>query len=575
MRAAKHAADSTMHPITGLAVLALVARVGLAGSAAVAAPAEAAAAPQTVCTVTINSPDEQEALRRHLPASRFRFVELVQRGRPDWLASACRAPLRCDVLVVSAHFDGSDAFYGEQSDQPEHFTGGELERVSCSGACPALFSQLREVYLFGCNTLNPQPQSDAPAEVLRHLLRSGHTRAQAEQALQSLTGVHTESRRDRMRQIFPGVPVIYGFIGAAPLGPAAAATLRSHLQQGGERDFGSGRVSGQLLSAFAPFGLAAAPGLDGEPALAEARADLCRFADERLHVAAKLTFVHGLLQRQVGEARLYMDRIQALLAALDEGTRRRPEVAAQLAAIANDTAARARLLDYARRTDRPPVRVQLLDLAQALGWLRSGQRHDELVLMLDELLQRRTLGVPEVHLACALNEDRRLDGRLRQPTGPARVSNSNSNSVAHAALRACLGSADDRARTLQALVGGSETDLRLAQAYLRHRPVADAAELRQLVERIAAMRPGGAQVQALQALNRHQVADREVLRRLTRLFADSPSADVQSAVAAILIRAEPRALDTESLTRTLLNSRHPAPDGGPLIDLLLDALQAR
>ncbi|MBA4177973.1 MAG: hypothetical protein C0505_15665 [Leptothrix sp. (in: Bacteria)] len=530
-----------------------------------------AAAPQTVCTLTINSPDEQEALRRHLPPSKYRFVELVQRGRPDWLASACRAPLRCDVLVVSAHFDGADAFYAERIEQPEHFTGGDLERVSCGGACPALFSQLQEVYLFGCNTLNPQPQSDAPAEVLRSLLRAGHTRAQAEQALQSLTGVHAESRRDRMRQIFQGVPVIYGFSGSAPLGPAAAATLQSHLRHGGGRDFGSGRVSNRLLEAFAPFGLAAAPGLADDPALVEARADMCRFADERLPAAAKLAFVHGLLQRHVGEARLYMDRIQNLLASLDDSTRRQSEVAAQLAAIAGDGAARERLLDYARRTDRPPVRVQMLDLAHDLGWLNSGQRRGELVRLLDELQQRRALGVPEVHLACALNEDRRLDGALRRPTGLA----SGADSVAHAALRACLGSADDRARTLQALLGASEADVHVAQAYLRHRPVADAGELRRLVDRIAGMNPGGAQVQALEALSRHPVADREVLRQLTRLFADSPSAAVQSAIAAILIRADPKAIDTEALTHTLMARRHPAPGSGALIDLLLDALQSR
>ena len=45
---------------------------------------------QTVCTVTVNSPDERDVLRRHLPAERYDFVELVERGRSDWLASACR-----------------------------------------------------------------------------------------------------------------------------------------------------------------------------------------------------------------------------------------------------------------------------------------------------------------------------------------------------------------------------------------------------------------------------------------------------------------------------------------------------
>ena len=50
-----------------------------------------AAERQTVCTITVNSADEKEAFRRHLPESKYKFVELVERGRPDWLASACRA----------------------------------------------------------------------------------------------------------------------------------------------------------------------------------------------------------------------------------------------------------------------------------------------------------------------------------------------------------------------------------------------------------------------------------------------------------------------------------------------------
>ena len=55
---------------------------------------DARAEPQTVCTITVNSPDEQATFRRYLPPERFTFVELVERGRPDWLESARRAGIR-------------------------------------------------------------------------------------------------------------------------------------------------------------------------------------------------------------------------------------------------------------------------------------------------------------------------------------------------------------------------------------------------------------------------------------------------------------------------------------------------
>ena len=63
------------------------------------------------CTITVNSADEKETFRRYLPESKYRFVELVERGRPDWLALACRAGVSCDVLVISGHYDGGTDFF--------------------------------------------------------------------------------------------------------------------------------------------------------------------------------------------------------------------------------------------------------------------------------------------------------------------------------------------------------------------------------------------------------------------------------------------------------------------------------
>src|SRR4029077_17039988 len=106
----------------------------------------------------------------------------------------------------------------------------ELERVSCSDSCRGLFSQLKEVYLFGCNTLNPQARKSASAEIARSLVRSGHSRADAERVSRELSARHAESSRDRMRLVFKDVPVIYGFSSKAPVGPVAASTLSRYFQ---------------------------------------------------------------------------------------------------------------------------------------------------------------------------------------------------------------------------------------------------------------------------------------------------------------------------------------------------------
>src|SRR5881394_2480797 len=172
---------------------------------------EAQADKKTVCTITVNSPDEKELFRRSLPADEFQFVELVERGRPDWLASACRAGVRCDVLVISGHFDGGDEFYSDRPDVREYLPVDEMERVSCSDSCPGLFSQLKEVYLFGCNTLSADAVRFTSSEVGRSLVRAGYKPEDARRLAQSLDQLHGESSRDRMRRIFTNVPVIYGF----------------------------------------------------------------------------------------------------------------------------------------------------------------------------------------------------------------------------------------------------------------------------------------------------------------------------------------------------------------------------
>ena len=94
----------------------------LLASLATAWPLPASAEPKTVCTVTINSSDEKDVLQRRLPRDEYRFVELVQRGRPDWLESARRRGVRCDALVISGHFDDGTEFYTDRFDDRENLT---------------------------------------------------------------------------------------------------------------------------------------------------------------------------------------------------------------------------------------------------------------------------------------------------------------------------------------------------------------------------------------------------------------------------------------------------------------------
>ena len=542
--------------------------VALAAGFAPVARAADGAGTKTVCTITINSPDERDAFRRYLPADRFSFVELVERGRPDWLESARRAGIRCDVLVVSGHYDGGKVFFSDQVDVREHLPVAEMERVSCSDPRTGLFSQLEEVYLFGCNTLNAEATKRPSCEVERSLVRAGHSPEEAARIARVLAVRHGESSRDRMRLVFAGVPVIYGFAATAPVGPVAASILEGYLKSGGAREVGSGRASDALLRRFRAHALVATRGVaPGDPE-APHRADVCRFADDRLSTAARLAFVHELLDREAAEARLFLDRIDDFVGSLDAAARGAPAVAAELDAIARDGAARDRFLAFARDADEPAIRARMVALAADLSWLTPADERDELARMIGERLSSRSLGEADVDLVCSLNRDRGLDPLLArfERESPA-------DGVAQAAVLACLGSAAGRARALEALSSPRDEDVRIAQVYFFHRPLEPAHEVPAAVAGVAAMRESPSQVRALETIARRGVSDRASLDVLARLYAAARSADVQSAIAGILIRSDLDGIERAALIETVRVHRVKPSGGATLVDVLLRQLE--
>jgi hypothetical protein len=532
---------------------------------------DALADKKTVCTITVNSADEKETFRRYLPADKFRFVELVERGRPDWLASACQQHVRCDVLVISGHYDGGHEFFSEHVETEEFLPVDEMERVACSDSCPGLFSQLKEVYLFGCNTLNPEARNGAAAEIERSLVRGGRSRADAERVARAVNARHGESARDRMRLIFKDVPAIYGFSSVAPVGPMAGSILARYFQSGGAGEIGNGRPSGRLLGTFTGHSLTAISGLNDADPGAVHRQDVCQFADDRLSPAQKLGFIHRLLGRDMAEVRMFLDRVEKYADSLTETERQAPASSKALDEIASDETARGRYLGFARNTDIPSVRARMLALAQNLGWLTPAENRAELAQMIDEEVARNAVGPDDVDLVCSLNNDGELDAELpRLHMTPAQAAK-----VPNAAVLACLGSLEGRVRVVQALTSPSDDDVRIAQVYLRHRPIADVDELRAITADVARMYNPNAQTRALETLARLGLSDRGSLEELARLFPFA-GLDVQAAIAGILIRADAKVIaDNPELVQTLRQRRVRTAGGADVIDVLLRRLEAR
>ena len=544
----------------------LLAAALLAG--ALAAPA-VQAEPKTVCTITVNSPDEKEAMRRHLPAGEYRFVELVEHGRPDWLASACSQKVSCDVLVVSGHFNGKH-FFSDRLEASQSLAVDEMTRASCSNACPGMFSKLKEVYLFGCTSLNGDAARRPGGEVERSLVRAGHGKADAERIARGLADRYGESNRDVMRRVFINTPAIYGFSSVAPLGPIAGGLLNRYFQ-GGRGEFGTGRVNQRLLSNFSAHSLAVTSGIrDTDAPSATYRAEVCRFVDERETPAQKLRFIHAILGREMAEARIFFERIETFLDTVDDAQRADPAFAAALDEITRDARARDRYMAFARDADQADTRARMTNVAQTLGWLTPQEYRAEMTEMIVALLGQRAISPADVALVCSLNEGQALDAALADVQARA----PRTTRVDQAATLACLGSPDDHARMLAALTSPDDDDVRVAEVYFHQRPITDVGELRMAAAGVARMAAGPAQVRALDVLARHHLADRESLVALARLYATAGSVGVQRALAGVVLRAEYRTIAPPELVRMLRERRLRSPDGEDMVDILIRRLQA-
>jgi hypothetical protein len=433
-----------------------------------------------------------------------------------------------------------------------------------------LFSQLKEVYLFGCNTLNPEALKHASPEIERSLVHSGYSRADAGRLSLVLGARHGESSRDRMRLIFKDVPVIYGFSAKAPVGPVAASMLSGYFRLEGGSGTGSGHASPKLLGHFAGTSLTVASGLSGgSDALATFRRDVCQFSDAGLSAAQKLGFVHRLMDRDMAEVSLFLDRIEKYVASISANESQVPEVAQAIAVIAGDQGARIRFLEFARDADQPAVRARMIRLASRLGWLSEEDERAEFVRLINDRLTKNTVSPADVDLVCVLGED----GGLDQEIDRLRPSPAQANTVAHEAVLACLGSTEARAQVLLALTSTDEQEAQIAQVYLRRRPITNLDEIRQVTSNVAHMNDPTAQVRALDTLAGQHLSDPGSLEELAQLFLVARSPAVQASIASILIRSDYQAISTLDRAQELRESSLAAAGRSGPVDILLRRLQ--
>jgi hypothetical protein len=207
----------------------------------------------------------------------------------------------------------------------------------------------------------------------------------------------------------------------------------------------------------------------------------------------------------------------------------------------------------------------MIKLASRLGWLAPEEERAEFVRIFNQRLASNAVNPADVYLACTLNDDHELDQEL----GKLQKSSVPTGAVARSAILACLGDTEARAQVLSALTGPDTAAAQIAQAYLRSRPISNVDELRELTSKIVHSDDSVVQVRALDALAGQQLADPESIEMLARLFPVAQSAEVQAAIAGILIRSDYQAIATLEFAQTVRESSLTSAGRSGPVDILL------
>ena len=186
-----------------------------------------------VCSITINSADEIQTFKQFLPPSDFHFVELLpakinpaKDHSTYWFDEVCKTTHHCDILVISGHFGGT--FFGESSYAlPTEL----LEEKACHNECQGILSNVKEIFLFGCNTLaSKKKDTRTPRQYLQILLDDNLARETAERVVAARYSPLGTPFHARMNFTFSDSNTIYGFDAVSPLGKNIRRPLRKYFQ---------------------------------------------------------------------------------------------------------------------------------------------------------------------------------------------------------------------------------------------------------------------------------------------------------------------------------------------------------
>lgn len=308
---------------------------------------------KTVCSMTLNSPEELNIIKKYLGTTDYDYVELG--ATPQRF---CGTQVRCDVFVVSAHFGGH--FFGDKGE----ISLDDVEALSCSSGCGNIFGHVQQAYLFGCNTLNGKVRDQrTPQQYVDVLRTDGYGLSQAQRLAANIYSPLGGTYNERMQQVFPNASDIFGFSSLAPTGKHISDVL----------DKAFSKYPNTPADQWAKTLTTDLKWLSFTSTSGKSQADsvICQFAGKRGD-AEKLKVVRAVFERGEGlrVATMMVGFFKTL--SLDDLDYRAMN---ELSQIRKNQAAREQLLNFVSNSSDAftVVRLELLEMMEKIGWINSQQ----------------------------------------------------------------------------------------------------------------------------------------------------------------------------------------------------------
>ena len=395
------------------------------------------------CSITLNSSNEIDFLKKNLSHEQFNFVELTNETtnfETDWMAKSCQenTSTQCDILLISGHFAG-EVFFGVRRNSGRRvFTHHLLDKV-CNQSCDHILKSPKLVFLFGGHTLSSQEESSKRTRQLKTQLIKAVSSEIGPGASQRLAearyGPYGKAYFSQMQRLFSPSSTILGFNSKGVSGRSSTKYLRKFLRKirnfaaQFKREFNQTPVgqnsveaiqsvepiiASRFGQAFKSVGGAVCLATTPESEQVHLNSLICSIKDEATRVDERLEITKNALKDQT--------KTELMLPWIEEFMRKHPPILSpekpniysnfleqkeysQLLTVAQSTKFKETFENLYNKTSNGFTKIQLLSLKRYLGITTQEESIREIKPLLKKELKRlkkRGLDQDTIDLLCQL-----------------------------------------------------------------------------------------------------------------------------------------------------------------------------